>query len=83
MQSRKRIGQLIRTLLDCSVTDWAKVCGVSLNTIYSYEKERFNSKKLDEKYKEYYDELDCERILTHIGLFKVFNKWEEYLEREE
>lgn len=82
-EQRHRIGVLIRTLLEISVDRQAEMLGVAPNTIYGYESGKFNSSKIETFYSFYYNKLNIEKILTNVGCFKAFTRWEEYLDNKE
>ena len=79
---RHRIGTLIRTLLELDVKKEAEMLGVAPNTIYGYEAGKFNSANIEVWYDFYYNKLNIEKILTNVGCFKAFTKWEEYLDNK-
>ena len=82
-EQRHRIGVLIRTLLEISVNKQAEMLGVAPNTIYGYEAGKFNSANIEVWYDFYYKKLNIEKILTNVGCFKAFTRWEEYLDNKE
>ena len=80
---RQRVGTLIRTLLEIDVKREAELIGVKPNTIYQYELGKFNSANIEVWYDFYYKKLNIEKILTNVGCFKAFTRWEEYLDSKE
>lgn len=82
-EQRHRIGVLIRTLLELSVNEQAKMLGVAPNTIYGFESGKFNSANIEAWYNFYYEKLNIEKILVNVGCFKTFSRWEQYLDKEE
>lgn len=74
---RRRIGTLIRTLLDIDINTQAKILNVAPNTIYGYESCKFNSKHIEDWYNIYYEKLNIKEILIKVGTFKLFNKIED------
>ena len=79
---RQRIGTLIRTLLELDVKKEAEMIGVKPNTIYQYELGKFSSANIEKWYDFYYKKLSLEKILTNVGCFKAFTRWEEYLDNK-
>ena len=82
-EDRKRVGTLIRTLLDIDVNKEAEMIGVAPNTIYGYEAGKFNSSNIEAWYSFYYEKLNIEKILVNVGCFKTFTRWEQYLDKED
>ena len=80
---RQRVGTLIRTLLELDVKKEADMIGVKPNTIYQYELGKFSSSNIEKWYNFYYQKLNLEKILTNVGCFKAFTRWEEYLDNRE
>ena len=80
---RQRVGTLIRTLLEIDVKREAELIGVKPNTIYQYELGKFSSAKIERWYDFYYQKLNIEKILVNVGCFKTFNRWEQYLDKED
>ena len=80
---RQRVGTLIRTLLELDVKKEADMIGVKPNTIYQYELGKFSSSNIEKWYNSYYEKLNLEKILTNVGCFKAFTRWEEYLDNRE
>ena len=80
---RQRVGTLIRTLLELDVKKEADMIGVKPNTIYQYELGKFSSSNIEKWYNFYYEKLNLEKILTNVGCFKAFTRWEEYLDNRE
>lgn len=82
-KDRKRVGTLIRTLLNIDIKKEAEMLGVKPNTIYQFELGKFSSAKIERWYDFYYQKLNLEDILVKVGCFKTFTKWEQYLDKEE
>lgn len=80
---RQRVGTLIRTLLELDVKKEADMIGVKPNTIYQYELGKFSSANIEKWYDYYYQKLNIEKILVNVGCFKTFNRWEQYLDKED
>lgn len=79
-EQRKRVGSLIRTLLNINISNQAKLMNVSVNSIYGFEACKFNSVLMQEWYDNYYNKLGLEKILTNVGLVKAFSRWEELVD---
>ena len=79
MINRKKVGNLIRILMDWDCAEMAKKATISYNSLQAYEADRFNSKHLDNFYNYYYEKLHIEQILINTGTSRAFNRLEEYL----
>ena len=77
VENRRKIGNLIRILMDWDKQKMAKELDISYNSLVTYESGRYNSQRIDKFYKFYYDELGIEKILVKIGCSKIFNKLNE------
>lgn len=82
-EDRKRVGTLIRILLNIDIKKEAEMLGVKPNTIYQFELGKFSSAKIERWYDFYYQKLNLEDILVKVGCFKTFTRWEEYLDQKE
>ena len=78
-KDRKKIGNLIRILMDWDKQKMAKELDISYNSLVTYESGRYNSQRIDKFYQFYYKELNIEKILINVGCFRTFNKLNEYL----
>ena len=78
-KDRKKIGNLIRILMDWDKQKMAKELDISYNSLVTYESGRYNSQRIDKFYQFYYKELNIEKILINVGCFRAFNKLNEYL----
>ena len=76
-KDRKKIGNLIRILMDWDKKKMAKELDITYNSLVTYEDGRFNSQRIDKFYKFYYDELGIEKILVKVGCSRIFNKLNE------
>ena len=74
VKDRKKIGNLIRILMDWDKQKMAKELDISYNSLVTYESGRYNSQRIDKFYQFYYKELNIERILVNVGCFRTFNK---------
>lgn len=81
-EDRKRVGTLIRILLNIDIKKEAEMLGVKPNTIYQFELGKFSSAKIERWYDFYYQKLNLEDILVKVGCFKTFTRWEEYLDQK-
>ena len=79
VKDRKKIGNLIRILMDWDKQKMAKELDISYNSLVTYESGRYNSQRIDKFYQFYYKELNIEKILINVGCFITFNKLNEYL----
>lgn len=79
VKDRKKIGNLIRILMDWDKKKMAKELDITYNSLVTYEDGRFNSQRIDKFYKFYYDELGIEKILVNVGCSRIFNKLNERL----
>ena len=79
VKDRKKIGNLIRILMDWDKKKMAKELDITYNSLVTYEDGRFNSHRIDKFYQFYYKELNIEKILINVGCFRTFNKLNEYL----
>ena len=79
VENRKKIGNLIRILMDWDKQKMAKELDISYNSLVTYESGRYNSQRIDKFYQFYYKELNIEKILVNVGCFRTFNKLNEYL----
>ena len=78
-KDRKKIGNLIRILMDWDKKRMAKELDITYNSLVTYEDGRFNSQRIDKFYQFYYKELNIEKILVNVGCFRTFNKLNERL----
>ena len=79
VENRRKVGNLIRILMDWDKQKMAKELDISYNSLVTYESGRYNSQRIDKFYKFYYDELGIKKILVNVGCFRTFNKLNEYL----
>ena len=79
VKDRKKIGNLIRILMDWDKQKMAKELDISYNSLVTYESGRYNSQRIDKFYQFYYKELNIEKILINVGCFRTFNTLNEYL----
>lgn len=79
---RKRVGTLIRTLLEIDIKKESEILCVKPNTVYQYELGNFSSAKIEKWYNYYYEKLGLKQILINVGCFKSFYRLEQYLDRE-
>ena len=77
VKDRKKIGNLIRILMDWDKQKMAKELDISYNSLVTYESGRYNSQRIDKFYQFYYKELNIEKILVTVGCFRTFNKLNE------
>lgn len=79
VKDRKKIGNLIRILMDWDKKRMARELDITYNSLVTYEDGRFNSQRIDKFYQFYYKELNIEKILVNVGCFRTFNKLNDYL----
>ena len=79
VKDRKKIGNLIRILMDWDKKQMSKELDITYNSLVTYEDGRFNSQRIDKFYQFYYKELNIEKILVNVGCFRTFNKLNERL----
>ena len=79
VKDRKKIGNLIRILMDWDKKQMSKELDITYNSLVTYEDGRFNSQRIDKFYQFYYKELNIEKILVNVGWFRTFNKLNERL----
>ena len=79
VKDRKKIGNLIRILMDWDKKKMAKELDISYNSLVTYESGRYNSQRIDKFYQFYYKELNIEKILINVGCSRIFNKLNERL----
>ena len=77
VENRKKIGNLIRILMDWDKQKMAKELDISYNSLITYESGRYNSQRIDKFYQFYYKELNIQQILVNVGCFRTFNKLNE------
>ena len=77
VENRKKIGNLIRILMDWDKKQMSKELDITYNSLVTYEDGRFNSQRIDKFYQFYYDELGIEKILVKVGCSRIFNKLNE------
>ena len=77
VENRRKIGNLIRILMDWDKKKMAKNLDISYNSLVTYESGRYNSNRIDKFYQFYYKELNIEKILINVGCFRTFNKLNE------
>ena len=79
VKDRKKIGNLIRILMDWDKKKMAKELDITYNSLVTYEDGRFNSQRIDKFYQFYYKELGIDKILVKVGCSRIFNKLNERL----
>lgn len=77
VENRKKIGNLIRILMDWDKKKMAKELDISYNSLVTYESGRYNSSRIDKFYQFYYKELNIDKILINVGCSRIFNKLNE------
>ena len=77
VKDRKKIGNLIRILMDWDKQKMAKELDISYNSLVTYESGRYNSQRIDKFYQFYYKELNIDKILINVGCSRIFNKLNE------
>ena len=77
VENRRKIGNIIRILMDWDTKQMARELDISYNSLVTYESGRYNSQRIDKFYQFYYKELNIEKILINVGCFRTFNKLNE------